>query len=69
MIIYILFYGLLKLDVFDQGGVIEGFWCDMMLFLCFGKKSGVVIDVFCFLLVLFVNWVSGNCFVWQGCEY
>ena len=41
MTIYTLSHGPLKLDVSDQGGVIEGFWRDTTPLLRPGKKSGV----------------------------
>ena len=66
MTIYTLSHGSLKLDVSDQGGVIEGFWCDTTPLLRPGKKSGVATDASCFPLVPFANRVSGNRFVWQG---
>lgn len=69
MTIYTLSHGPLKLDVSDQGGVIEGFWRDTTPLLRPGKKSGVATDASCFPLVPFANRVSGNCFVWQGREY
>lgn len=69
MTIYTLSHGPLKLDVSDQGGVIEGFWRDTTPLLRPGKKSGVATDASCFPLVPFANRVSGNRFVWQGREY
>ncbi len=66
MTIYTLSHGPLKLDVSDQGGVIEGFWRDTTPLLRPGKKSGVATDASCFPLVPFANRVSGNRFVWQG---
>ena len=69
MTIYTLSHGSLKLDVSDQGGVIEGFWRDTTPLLRPGKKSGVATDASCFPLVPFANRVSGNRFVWQGREY
>lgn len=69
MTIYTLSHGSLKLDVSDQGGVIEGFWRDTTPLLRPGKKSGVTTDASCFPLVPFANRVSGNRFVWQGREY
>ncbi|HFE1066029.1 TPA: aldose 1-epimerase [Escherichia coli] len=69
MTIYTLSHGPLKLDVSDQGGVIEGFWRDTTPLLRLGKKSGVATDASCFPLVPFANRVSGNRFVWQGREY
>lgn len=69
MTIYTLSHGSLKLDVSDQGGVIEGFWRDTTPLLRPGKKSGVATDASCFPLVPFANRVSGNHFVWQGREY
>ena len=69
MTIYTLSHGPLKLDVSDQGGVIEGFWRDTTPLLRPGKKSGVATDTSCFPLVPFANRVSGNRFVWQGREY
>ena len=68
MTIYTLSHGSLKLDVSDQGGVIEGFWRDTTPLLRPGKKSGVATDASCFPLVPFANRVSGNRFVWQGRE-
>lgn len=65
MTIYTLSHGSLKLDVSDQGGVIEGFWRDTTPLLRPGKKSGVATDASCFPLVPFANRVSGNRFVWQ----
>lgn len=41
MTIYTLSHGPLKLDVSDQGGVIEGFWRDTTPLLRPSKKSGV----------------------------
>lgn len=69
MTIYTLSHGSLKLDVSDQGGVIEGFWRDTTPLLRPGKKNGVATDASCFPLVPFANRVSGNRFVWQGREY
>lgn len=69
MTIYTLSHGPLKLDVSDQGGVIEGFWRDTTPLLRLGKKSGVATNASCFPLVPFANRVSGNRFVWQGREY
>lgn len=69
MTIYTLSHGALKLDVSDQGGVIEGFWRDTTPLLRPGKKNGVATDASCFPLVPFANRVSGNRFVWQGREY
>ena len=69
MTIYTLSQGALKLEVSDQGGVIEGFWRDAAPLLRPGKKSGVATDASCFPLVPFANRVSGNRFVWQGREY
>ena len=69
MTIYTLFHGALKLDISDQGGVIEGFWHDTTALLRPGKKNGVATDASCFPLVPFANRVSGNRFVWQGREY
>ncbi|STE57398.1 putative aldose 1-epimerase [Escherichia coli] len=69
MTIYTLSHGSLKLDISDQGGVIEGFWRDTTPLLRPGKKSGVATDASCFPLVPFANRVSGNRFVWQGREY
>lgn len=68
MTIYTLSHGPLKLDVSDQGGVIEGFWRDTTPLLRL-VKSGVATDASCFPLVPFANRVSGNRFVWQGREY
>lgn len=51
MTIYTLSHGSLKLDVSDQGGVIEGFWRDTTPLLRPGKKSGVATDASCFPLV------------------
>lgn len=48
MTIYTLSHGSLKLDVSDQGGVIEGFWRDTTPLLRPGKKSGVATDASCF---------------------
>ncbi|ELO4979523.1 aldose 1-epimerase [Escherichia coli] len=53
MTIYTLSHGSLKLDVSDQGGVIEGFWRDTTPLLRPGKKSGVATDASCFPLVPF----------------
>lgn len=39
MTIYTLSHGSLKLDVSDQGGVIEGFWRDTTPLLRPGKKA------------------------------
>lgn len=39
MTIYTLFHGALKLDISDQGGVIEGFWHDTTALLRPGKKK------------------------------
>lgn len=39
MTIYTLSHGSLKLDVSDQGGVIEGFWRDTTPLLPPGKKA------------------------------
>lgn len=39
MTIYTLFHGALKLDISDQGGVIEGFWHDTTALLRPGKKT------------------------------
>lgn len=66
MTIYTLSHGSLKLDVSDQGGVIEGFWRDTTPLLRPGKKSGVATDASCFPLVPFANRVSGNRFVGRG---
>ena len=55
MTIYTLSHGSLKLDVSDQGGVIEGFWRDTTPLLRPGKKSGVATDASCFPLVPFAN--------------
>lgn len=41
MTIYTLSHGSLKLDVSDQGGVIEGFWRDTTPLLRPGKKKAV----------------------------
>lgn len=60
MTIYTLSHGSLKLDVSDQGGVIEGFWRDTTPLLRPGKKSGVATDASCFPLVPFANRASGN---------
>lgn len=46
MTIYTLSHGSLKLDVSDQGGVIEGFWRDTTPLLRPGKKSGVACLMF-----------------------
>lgn len=69
MTIYTLSHGPLKLDVSDQGGVIEGFWRDTTPLLRPRVKSGVATEASCFPLVPFANRVSGNRFVWQGREY
>ncbi len=69
MTIYTLSQGALKLEVSDQGGVIEGFWRDAAPLLRPGKKSGVATDASCFPLVPFANRVSGNRFIWLGREY
>ena len=55
MTIYTLSHGSLKLDVSDQGGVIEGFWRDTTPLLRPGKKSGVATDASCFPLVPFAS--------------
>lgn len=55
MTIYTLSHGSLKLDVSDQGGVIEGFWRDTTPLLRPGKKSGVATDASCFPLVPFAT--------------
>lgn len=47
MTIYTLSQGALKLEVSDQGGVIEGFWRDAAPLLRPGKKSGVATDASC----------------------
>lgn len=52
MTIYTLSHGSLKLDVSDQGGVIEGFWRDTTPLLRPGKKSGVATDASHDLFVL-----------------
>lgn len=69
MALFTLTHGDLRLEVSDQGGVIEGFWRQETPLLRPGKKTGIATDASCFPLVPFGNRVSGNRFVWQAQEY